>query len=929
MVLPAAAEAQRLKGNKRFEARDFAAAEEHYSQGLRALDAAGEDSHNPEGLRCVLLANRSAARAALGAFTAALADADACVALDTSFAKGHLRRGAALAGEFRFHAAAAAYDQAACWARVAHDEARGAECDAFAELCRLRAACYGQREVGAAELPRWHAADAARCLALATRLRVSPAIAEARVTQALSGEGLSSGSDGSRAACAAGAVCILAETLAGTPFASTRAYHALCATARTVSASAALAVGADHVNALADLRLALESAERADVMMLSAAAAPVSDAAAPSVAPVPLNTHSVASVAVMLAQAYQIVGARDEAFAALRRVPQALTDGMTNSDVQAWITALIVRGNLDSEAGDLVAAAESLRKAVHVMSDASGPLGDLLAPTLLGARHSLANVSEERAVADGGDAAAAAEAAATRRAILAQKQMQPQSACVHCKAPIAPAEATPPGGKPLYVNACGHMYHRACFDAWEAGQDSGVYGAAPPSCPCCDFVGPRMAPNMRGPGAAPEPTEARVAAPEVPAGTPAVRWRLRQTCPPALLGGFTPGPSAVQLWPLGGAPTRARYWAGGTREGPAFVATLQPGPRAVHSVCTAQLPDAAVPWGLSASAPMGDTLLLFGGVTLTARAGTPFGADLWAIAGLLAAGHAGAAPPPPPARVPLEGDDAPVRRVLAAAAVLDGVFYVVGGGTHASAAHPAGVSGHAGLWDCWAFTPFDAARPAAGGAWRPVPLTGARPPGDAPGLFGAAAVALPHAGEILLFAGQTNVGYSAEVYALRVATGAVRCLAPRPGEPRPSPRMAAAAALLPGAATAPRVLLAGGGTAVEDAADAWVFDAASHGWSRVAMDHPRAQPPMAPGVAPTFGPPPVFGQQTIVGLAPAEDAAGAARGGATAVADVVAWGGSAFDTSPAGRAVGLAAPRKMGHGFLHALRLEQLPADTR
>jgi hypothetical protein len=566
------------EGNARIATRDFAGAEASYSQGLSALDEAGGEGENVV-LRCLLLSNRSAARAGLGNWPGALADADACVAQDAAHTKGHMRRGIALAGSHKFLDAAAAYEQAATCARGARDDVVAGECDSFAELCRLRAAKHGQ----------------------------------------------------------------------------------------------------------------------------------------------------------------------------------------------------------------------------------------------------------------------------------------------------SPDDTTP----------------------WDAAQEA------------------RVVELMNTLGIAPE------------AALP--RWRLRHTFPPCVLRGLSPMPaSPAKLWQLDGAPGAVRHWAGSTKEGNDFIIKLEVGPNVASSIKTKQLPATACPWGMSASAPLGDTLLLFGGVTPLALVGTQYSNELWAVSGMLDVGR-DAAPPPAPARVPVAAGEAPVRRVLASAAALGGVFYLVGGSTHASAAHPAGASGHAALWDAWTFTPRDAARPAAGGAWARLQLSGARPAGDVPGLVGACAVALPQMGEILLIAGQTNIGYSGEVYALNVASGAVRILEPPHGTPRPSARMGASAALLPGDVATPRVLFTGGGTNTVDAADAWVFDVVSQRWSEIAMDNPRAEPELSPGMVPEFSTPPIFGQDTLMGVASA---------GAGNSVDVVAWGGMAYDLGAGTGAVAalkrgvrgvLGMQRVMCHPFLHAMRLEQLP----
>jgi hypothetical protein len=260
----------------------------------------------------------------------------------------------------------------------------------------------------------------------------------------------------------------------------------------------------------------------------------------------------------------------------------------------------------------------------------------------------------------------------------------------------------------------------------------------------------------------------------------------------------------------------------------------------------------------------------------------------------------------------------------ACAAAHGGSFFLLGGACMPDANHPPGESGLSGMWDCWVFTPDDAAHPAAGGAWRQLPLTGARPPGATPGLHIAAAVLLPPTGELLLLGGQTNVGYSSEVYAVNLATGVVRCLAPPPGCAVPPARGAASAALLPGSR---RVLYAGGSTADADAGDAWLFDLPSQAWLRLPIVDSGAActRPSAPDEndeALAAFEPPVFGQGTLVAV-DAESPDDAEAPDAPAL--VLAWGGRAYDCSGAGRAAGAAQPRLLVHGALRVMRLEPAP----
>ena len=90
-----------MKGNEWFTRGAYEEAFEAYTAALNT---------DPSDAR--VWSNRSACRAALGRWAAALEDADGAVAADQSFAKGHSRRGAALLALDRIHEAAAAYETA-------------------------------------------------------------------------------------------------------------------------------------------------------------------------------------------------------------------------------------------------------------------------------------------------------------------------------------------------------------------------------------------------------------------------------------------------------------------------------------------------------------------------------------------------------------------------------------------------------------------------------------------------------------------------------------------------------------------------------------------------------------------------------------------------------------------------------------------------
>ena len=60
----------------------------------------------------MLYSNRSGALAASGSFSAALSDAERCIALDPTWGKGYTRKAAALHGLKRYLVAVQAYDEA-------------------------------------------------------------------------------------------------------------------------------------------------------------------------------------------------------------------------------------------------------------------------------------------------------------------------------------------------------------------------------------------------------------------------------------------------------------------------------------------------------------------------------------------------------------------------------------------------------------------------------------------------------------------------------------------------------------------------------------------------------------------------------------------------------------------------------------------------
>lgn len=88
------------KGNQEFAAGNFTEAINYFSKAIQL-----------DGSNNVLFSNRSACYAALHKYMDALDDADTCIALKPDWAKGYVRRGAALHGLRRFADAAAAYEK--------------------------------------------------------------------------------------------------------------------------------------------------------------------------------------------------------------------------------------------------------------------------------------------------------------------------------------------------------------------------------------------------------------------------------------------------------------------------------------------------------------------------------------------------------------------------------------------------------------------------------------------------------------------------------------------------------------------------------------------------------------------------------------------------------------------------------------------------
>lgn len=96
------AEEYKAQGNKHFAAKEFEKAIEQFSL---AIEASSEPNH-------VLFSNRSACYASLKDFTNALEDAEKCVGINSTWAKGYNRVGAAHYGLGNFDDAKAAYSKA-------------------------------------------------------------------------------------------------------------------------------------------------------------------------------------------------------------------------------------------------------------------------------------------------------------------------------------------------------------------------------------------------------------------------------------------------------------------------------------------------------------------------------------------------------------------------------------------------------------------------------------------------------------------------------------------------------------------------------------------------------------------------------------------------------------------------------------------------
>jgi hypothetical protein len=1040
---PAVAAARaREEGNAAFKAGDFGAAAAAYTRGVKALrgppPAGGDDC---DALSFTLRCNRSAAHAARGAYRAALADANAAVALapqDGGF-KAHLRRGAALNALGR---CAAAFQRAAALAPAGSPDA--AACAQRAELARLREEGASERDedVQAPGAAAAREARLRRIIDLAEAPSVRDALASAEARTCLAMEAMAAAPRDARALldAARGALSALRRVPLASHERDTRGaavHDTLLSWAHAAGLALAL-LGEEGAGAVAHLRMAVAAAERvtqavpaaleqttaskriaaddadaaaaadaatahaaleqrlasdeaaappAEASASAAAAAAADDKDAPNMPPRLPGQMRLGHHLLMLAQVLLNAREFDEAAAVLQRVEALPAE---DSAASAATSVCVIRGNMEMLRGDMGAAIAAFRAAVaaddaHAAAVAAqgeeeeeeGVSVDAPWATLV----SLANLLDERHGTH--HAADAAEAAACRGRAADAAGVALPAACALCGGAIDARAPTPPSGGALHMLPCCHVFHAVCLLEQRVrmyrlrAQD----GTAPPpgACPTCKSA-------QLGVVAPPPRDDAAAAAPLAAERTPAPRgvnddgsaaaakqqqqqWQLRTVfalsrsrCSAIPTSDSCVAPCSLASLPRDAAvfptmllqakpvqrqtPSLLRFpdaWrvaaaASGAVVGPPPARHIVPlHPAAARDAATL----AALPLTRSAGAALGDTILLFGGIPSDAALGVhPFGDALWAITGAAEAltdGTSQARVARVPTRAAVAADGVPSGRVSAAAAAHGGRFYVLGGARMPQrGARPAGRSGMCALWDAlWEFTPDDAASPGAGGTWRKVPLTGARPAGAQPGLFGAATALLPATGELLLLSGETNEGLSRDVFSVHLASGAVRCLAPPPGcAAAPRPRTAAAAATLPDSA---RVLFGGGGAPSNgwDAGDAWLFDVRTHAWTALPIDDAiGADADAAAGDASAVvreyqeahalqegARPPVFAHYThlhVVAAAAEHDDPQDDGGAALAVV----WGGISHEPLSAALGAGAALPRTLANGALRVMRIE-------
>jgi valyl-tRNA synthetase len=96
-----ASQQSKAAGNKAFVAKKYEEAAKLYSQAIEQADEAEPAKH-------LLYANLAAAHLASGKLDPAIANCDACLALEPSFAKAHLRKANALLKQGKLELAMAA-----------------------------------------------------------------------------------------------------------------------------------------------------------------------------------------------------------------------------------------------------------------------------------------------------------------------------------------------------------------------------------------------------------------------------------------------------------------------------------------------------------------------------------------------------------------------------------------------------------------------------------------------------------------------------------------------------------------------------------------------------------------------------------------------------------------------------------------------------
>lgn len=150
-----AAEAAKVRGNELFGTRDYEGAVKAYTEAIE-LDP-------PPALKLVLYSNRSGAYLAWGeAKSKALKDAEACVGLDESWAKGWGRLGAAQSSLGRYAEAQASYLKASALDEKNQTYQAGLEAAKRGEARATQARIAAEQEAARQEAAREAAANEAR-----------------------------------------------------------------------------------------------------------------------------------------------------------------------------------------------------------------------------------------------------------------------------------------------------------------------------------------------------------------------------------------------------------------------------------------------------------------------------------------------------------------------------------------------------------------------------------------------------------------------------------------------------------------------------------------------------------------------------------------------------------------------------------------------